>query len=161
MSIVILVVFILFTWFIIRYRYTKERQNVIPKDVKGNLKLELTYTILPILLVIVLAVPTIKITMHQSPSTEAAQEKGAQIAVTAKQFEWNFEHENDQEGTDEVIVPEQEPIGLHWQSADGIHSFWVPELAGKVDGFPNKELTYVIEKPEKGTYKGKCAEFCG
>src|SRR5699024_11684823 len=76
MSIVILVVFILFTWFIIRYRYTKERQNVIPKDVKGNLKLELTYTILPILLLIVLAVPTIKITMHQSPSTEAAQEKG-------------------------------------------------------------------------------------
>lgn len=161
MSIVILVVFILFTWFIIRYRYTKERQNVIPKDVKGNLKLELTYTILPILLLIVLAVPTIKITMHQSPSTEAAQEKGTQIDVTAKQFEWNFEHENDKEVTDELIVPEKEPIVLHLQSADVIHSFWVPELAGKVDVFPNKELTYVIEKPEKGTYKGKCAEFCG
>src|SRR5699024_432085 len=62
MSIVILVVFILFTWFNIRYRYMKERQNVIPKDVKGNLKFELTYTILPILLLIVLAVPTIKLT---------------------------------------------------------------------------------------------------
>src|SRR5699024_4679029 len=83
MSIVILVVFILFTWFIIRYRYTKERQNVIPKDEKGNLKLELTYTILPILLLIVLSVPTIKITMHQSPSTDAAQEKVTQIDMTA------------------------------------------------------------------------------
>src|SRR5699024_4478565 len=82
-----------------------------------------------------------------------------QIDVTAKQFEWNFEHENDKEVTDELIVPEQEPIVLHLQSADVIHSFWVPELAGKVDVFPNKELTYVIEKPEKGTYKGKCAEF--
>src|SRR5699024_11746122 len=105
--IVILFVFILFTCCIIRYRYTKERQNVIPKDVKCNLKLELTYTILPILLLIVLAVPTIKITMHQSPSTEAAQEKGTQIDVTAKQFEWNFEHENDKEVTDELIVPEK------------------------------------------------------
>src|SRR5699024_8239148 len=85
MSIVILVVFILFTWSIIRSQYTKESQNVISKDVKGNLKLELTYTILPILLLIVLAVATIKVTMHQSPSTEAAQEKGTQIDVTAKQ----------------------------------------------------------------------------
>src|SRR5699024_10320084 len=155
------VVFILFTWFIIRYRYTKERQNVIPKDVKGNLKLELTYTILPILLLIVLAVPTIKITMHQSPSTEAAQEKGTQIDVTAKQLEWKSGHGNDNDVTDELIVAEQAPIVLHLQPADVIHSFWVPELAGKVDVFPNKELTYVIEKPEKGTDKGICAEFCG
>src|SRR5699024_1734232 len=132
MSTVILVVFILFTWSIIRYGYTQERQNVIPKDVKGNLTLELAYTILPMLLLIVLAAPTITITLHHSPSTEAAQEKGTQIDVTAKQFEWNFEHENDKEVTDELIVPEQEPIVLHLQSADVIHSFWVPELAGKV-----------------------------
>src|SRR5699024_12365754 len=79
MSIVILVDFILFTWFNIRYRYTKERQNVIPKDVKGNLKLELIYTILPIILLIVLAVPTTSITMHKSPITEAAQEEGEQL----------------------------------------------------------------------------------
>src|SRR5699024_675100 len=139
----------------------KERQNVIPKDVKGNLKLELRYTILPILLLIVLAVPTIKITLHQSPSTEAAQEKGTPIDVTAKHIEWKYVHDNDKEVTDELIVPEKEPIVLHLQSADVIHSFWVPELAGKVDVFQNKELTYVIESPEKGTYKGKCAEFCG
>src|SRR5699024_7661833 len=91
----------------------ERRPNGLPKDQQGNLKLESTYTILPILLLIVLAVPTIKITMHQSPSTEAAQEKGTQIDVTAKQFEWNFEHENDKEVTDELIVPEQEPIVLH------------------------------------------------
>src|SRR5699024_12350180 len=79
MSIVILVVFILFTWFIIRYRYTKERQNVIPKDMKGNLKLELTYTILPILLLIVLAVPTIKVTMHRSEERRVVKECSSQL----------------------------------------------------------------------------------
>src|SRR5699024_12580763 len=75
MSIVILVVFILFTWFIIRYRYTKERQNVIPKDVKDNLKLELTYTILPIILLSEVSVHTIKITIHQISGKKSEQEK--------------------------------------------------------------------------------------
>src|SRR5699024_12468366 len=75
MSIVILVVFILFTWFIIRYRYTKERQNVLPKDVKGNLKLELTYTILPIILLSEVSVHTIKITIHQISGKKSEQEK--------------------------------------------------------------------------------------
>ena len=162
MAIVILVVFVLFTHFVIKYRYTKERDEIIPKDIKGNTKLELTYTIIPVIMLIVLAVPTVRITLDQSPSSEAAEEqKGTAIEVTARQFEWIFEHENDKEVTDELVVPEGEPIILHLKSEDVIHSFWVPELAGKVDVFPNKSLTYVIKNPEKGTYRGKCAEFCG
>jgi cytochrome c oxidase subunit 2 len=162
MSIVILVVFVLFTYFVIKYRHTNMRPGILPEDVNGNLKLELSYTIIPFLLLVVLAIPTVKITMEQSPSTEAAIEQdGVPIEVTAKQFEWAFEHENDKQEKDILIVPEEEDINLHLRSNDVIHSFWVPELAGKVDVFPNKELTYVIRDAEQGTYEGKCAEFCG
>jgi cytochrome c oxidase subunit 2 len=162
MSVVILVVFILFTWFVIKYRSTEKNHDSLPIDVKGNLKLELTYTIIPCLLLIVLAVPTVQITMDQSPSTEAKEEQdGVHINVVAKQFEWAFEHSNGKKVKDELVIPEEETIIFHLHSEDVIHSFWVPELAGKVDVFPNKELTYIIHDAEKGTYDGKCAEFCG
>lgn len=162
MSIVILVVFVLFTHFVIKYRLTKARQDVLPTDVKGNKKLELTYTIIPIILLIILAIPTVRITLDQSPNSEAAQNQdGVNIDVTARQFEWKFTHDNNKQVTDELVIPEGEPIVLHLQSEDVIHSFWVPELAGKVDVIPGQEITYVIEDPETGTYEGKCAEFCG
>lgn len=162
MSIVILVVFVLFTHFVIKYRLTKARQDVLPTDVKGNKKLELTYTIIPIILLIILAIPTVRITLDQSPNSEAAQNQdGVNIDVIARQFEWKFTHDNNKQVTDELVIPEGEPIVLHLQSEDVIHSFWVPELAGKVDVIPGQEITYVIEDPETGTYEGKCAEFCG
>lgn len=162
MAFVLLVVFVLFTIFVIKYRYTKERKYVMPKDVKGNKKLEMTYTITPIFLLIILIVPTVKITLEQSPSTEASKgEEGVHIDVTARQFEWIFKHENDKEETDELVLPEEKPIIFHLKSEDVIHSFWVPELAGKIDVMPDREMIYIIKNPEKGEYEGKCAEFCG
>lgn len=162
MTIVVITVFILFAWFVFKYRYTKEKADVTPKDVKGNLKLELTWTILPVLLLAVLAVPTIAITYDQSPVSDAEEDlDGVHIDVKAEQFKWTFTHENGKEVTDELVIPETDAVIFHLKSADIIHSFWVPALAGKVDVFPDKELTYEIKNPEAGTYKGKCAEYCG
>ena len=162
MSIVVLVVFILFIRFVFKYRYTKEKEGFIPKDVKGNLKLELTWTILPILLLAVLAVPTIVTTYDQSPVSDASEElEGVHVHVKAEQFKWTFTHENGKEVEDELVIPEGESIIFHLEAVDVIHSFWIPELAGKVDAIPGKEITYEIKNPEVGTYKGKCAEYCG
>lgn len=162
MSIVIIVVFTLFTWFVIKYRHTTARKGTLPIDVKGNTKLELTYTIIPVFILLILAVPTVKITLDQSPSTEASiEQEGTHINVGVKQFEWSFEHPNGKKEVDELVLPEGEPLIFHLQSEDVIHSFWIPELAGKVDVFPHKELTYVIKDADMGTYDGKCAEFCG
>lgn len=162
MSMVILVVFSLFTIFVIKYRTTREREHILPEDVAGNRKLELTYTIIPFILLLILAVPTVKITLEQSPSGKALSEQaGIHINVQAKQFEWAFEHENGKKVVDELIIPEGETLIFHLTSTDVIHSFWIPELAGKVDVMPHKELTYVIQDAEVGTYDGKCAEFCG
>ncbi|HLR59750.1 MAG TPA: cytochrome c oxidase subunit II [Pseudogracilibacillus sp.] len=162
MVLVILVVFVLFTYFVIKYREKPGKSDTLPIDVKGNMKLELTYTIIPIILLIVLAVPTVKITMEQSPSkTVTKNEEGRHIEVLAKQFEWSFQHPNGERVADELVVPEGEPLVFHLTSEDVIHSFWIPELAGKVDVIPGNQITYVIDDAEVGTYQGKCAEYCG
>ena len=150
-----------FTIFVVKYRYTQERKDMIPKDIKGNKKLELTYTIIPCILLLILAVPTVKVTLDQSPSTEAAKEDGVHINVNARQFEWKFEHENGKEAKDELILPENEPIIFHLKSEDVIHSFLDTRACWEGGCFPNKELTYIIRDMKKGTYDGKCAEFCG
>ncbi len=162
MTLVILVVFVLFTYYVIKYREKPGNSDALPVDVKGNVKLELTYTIIPIILLIILAVPTIKITLEQSPSeTVAKNQDGNHIEVLAKQFEWSFQHPNGEQVADELVVPEGEPLVFHLTSEDVIHSFWIPELAGKVDVIPGTELTYIIDDAEVGTYQGKCAEYCG
>lgn len=160
MSLVILVVFILFTYYVIKYR--EKPGDTLPVDVKGHKLLEFTYTVIPIILLIVLAVPTVKITMEQSPSqTINKNQEGTHIDVLAKQFGWSFHHENGERVENELVVPEGKPLVFHLTSEDVIHSFWIPELAGKVDVIPGSELTYIINNAEAGTYEGKCAEYCG
>lgn len=162
MAIVLIVVFSLFIRFVIKYRYTKERKDFIPKDVEGNLPLELTWTIIPIILLAVLAVPTVKTTLDHSPKAETdADEDGVHIYVTGQQFTWTFEHENGKTAHDHLVIPEGEKIVFHLESNDVIHSFWIPELAGKVDVMPQKVVTYNIKNAEIGEYAGKCAEYCG
>ena len=162
MLIVLLVVFFLFIKFVATYRYTDKRANFIPEDVHGNKWLELTWTVLPILLLIVLAVPTVAITYNQSPISEALKKDDAvQIEVEAQQYQWTFTHEGGKAFNQELVIPEGKTIRLHLKSKDVIHSFWVPALGGKVDVMPHKDLYYEIKNPEVGTYHGKCAEYCG
>jgi cytochrome c oxidase subunit 2 len=162
MSVVVLAVFILLIWFIRKYYAKRLSGEYVPSTVHGNTKLEVTWTLIPIILLAVLAVPTIAITYHQSPVSEAnAHKDGVHVDVIAEQFQWTFVHENDKKETNELVIPEGESIIFHLRSKDVIHSFWIPELAGKVDVMPHKELVYEVEDPEIGTYEGKCAEYCG
>ncbi|MDY0404512.1 cytochrome c oxidase subunit II [Virgibacillus sp. 179-BFC.A HS] len=133
----------------------------MPEDVKGNLKLELTWTILPIILLIVLAVPTIAITYNQSPKMAAEADDGIDIGVAAQQFTWTFSQPNGKTDQNKLVLPEGEDVTLHLSSKDVIHSFWVPALAGKIDAIPGRTVTYEIKHLQKGTYRGKCAEYCG
>lgn len=162
MSVVIVTVFILLIRFIYKYRESNLSEGYVPKDVLGNKKLETTWTLIPVMLLAVLAVPTIAITYYQSPvSDSAAKKDGVHVEVVGEQFQWTFIHENEKEEKDELVIPEGEPIIFHLYSKDVIHSFWIPELSGKVDVMPHEELIYEVEDPEIGSYDGKCAEYCG
>lgn len=163
MMIVLLVVFILFARFVWKYRETPLNKDKLPKDVKGNKKLEITWTSLAVLLLVVLAVPTISITYDQSAvlSSSEIKEEAVHVNVTAEQFFWTFEYENGKETMNKLVIPAGKKIVFHLKSKDVIHSFWIPELAGKTDVMPGRELNYEIVNAKEGTYEGKCAEFCG
>ncbi|MFC4558132.1 cytochrome c oxidase subunit II [Virgibacillus kekensis] len=163
MLLVLAVVFTLFTVFFWKYRETAANKDELPKDVKGNFKLETTWTVIPLILLTILAVPSIMITYNQSPISTAQQQKteGTHVYVTAEQFKWTFRYENGKETVNKLVIPAGENLYFHLHSKDVIHSFWIPQLAGKTDVRPTKELVYEIENAEVGTYQGQCAEYCG
>ena len=92
------------------------------------------------------------------PHSAAAPE--LRIEVTGEQWWWRVRYP-EFETANEIRIPAGKPVELLLRSADVIHSFWVPSLAGKVDMVPGRinRLRLVADKP--GVYRGQCAEFCG
>ena len=91
-----------------------------------------------------------------------AQEPELVIDVIGRQFWWEVQYgEQGFETANEIHIPVGQPVTLRLVTKDVIHSFWVPELSGKLDLLPNQvnELTLVADKT--GEYWGECAEFCG
>jgi cytochrome c oxidase subunit II len=137
----------------------------LPKQVHGNTVLELTWTILPALLLAVIAVPTVAgiRDLGREPSAEALE-----VRVTGQRFSWLFEYPEINVGgaplsTDPGVlrIPEGREIALRLYSIDVNHSFWVPKLAGKTDVIQNHPNKMWLRADESGTYVGQCAEFCG
>src|SRR5699024_2686002 len=127
---------------------------------EGHKKLETVWTIIPIILLIIIAVPTTIATFDLASTKEAKD--SINIDVTGNQYWWHFDYTNeDVQTSQDLYVPTGEKVFLHLNSSDVIHSFWVPSIAGKMDVNPENENTMYIEVDEEGVYYGKCAEFCG
>ncbi|MEX2289446.1 MAG: cytochrome c oxidase subunit II [Mycobacteriales bacterium] len=78
--------------------------------------------------------------------------------------QWRYEVGYPEEGVtavDELHLPVGRPVALHLTSADVIHSFWVPELGGKLDMLPDGTNVLVLQADRPGQYTARCAEFCG
>lgn len=88
------------------------------------------------------------------------------IRVTGHQWWWEVRYENSQPHrilttANEIHIPAGEPVRLILTSTDVIHSFWVPNLAGKLDLIPGHENVLDLKADNPGVYRGQCAEFCG
>ena len=93
---------------------------------------------------------------------ESPEEPAEIIEVVGHMFWWEVRYpEHDVVTANEIHIPVGEPVELRLTSADVIHSFWVPELAGKRDLNPGKENVMWIQADEADIYWGQCAEFCG
>ncbi|QTN00923.1 cytochrome c oxidase subunit II [Sediminibacillus dalangtanensis] len=166
MIVVMAVVFILLFRFAWKYKQTAKNKNDVPEEINSNKRLEITWTLFPVLLLAILAVPTILVTYQVSPKStseaegEATDEAAIHIQVTAERFDWTFTYENGRQ-SDRLVLPVNKQAVLHLQSEDVIHSFWVPELGGKQDVIPGKEILFKVTPEKTGTFLGKCAEFCG
>ena len=152
----------------IKFRY-KKGQNENPKQIHGNTRLEIGWTILPALLLAIIAVPTVAtiFDLAQNPG-----DKALQVSVEGKQWWWQFSYPDAKVVTaDEMIIPTGRDVYLHLKACDEptssgttcnvIHSFWVPELSGKKDVVPGQTNTLTISADKPGTYLGQCAEYCG
>jgi cytochrome c oxidase subunit 2 len=130
-----------------------------PSTASSDLGLEIAWTLGPALVLLMISVPTIRTIFRSQPAVAPA---GAlEIKVVAHQWWWEFDYPDGVKTGNELHIPAGRPIRLSLESADIIHSFWVPQLGGKRDVVPGQvnELTFVATVP--GMYPGQCAEFCG
>lgn len=139
----------------------------IPVQVHGNAKLELAWTIIPVILLIFIFVPTVEAIFKHS-AIKAEDEKDALVVeVYGRQWWWEFHYPSLNLTTaNEVHLPENTKIVFHITSKDVIHSFWVPRFGGKIDALPgevNKLSWTTPAAVEKGGdyYQGQCVELCG
>ena len=152
--------------FALRFRY-RPGKNENPKQIHGSTPLEIGWTIVPALILAVVAVPTI-ITIFDL----SKEPTGDVVNVTAvgKQWWWEFKYpEQDVVTANELVIPAGRPVRVNLTACDEslpnkcnvIHSFWVPELNGKRDVVPGRKSFTTIEADKPGTYLGQCAEYCG
>lgn len=143
------------------WRY-RRRDDSMPKQVHGNTKLEIAWTIIPSIIIAAIAVPTIIGIWEQQRG--APDDMGEVLEVEAIGHRWWFEFRYPAQEVvtaNEMHIPIGRPVNVALFSQDVIHSFWVPRLAGKVDMVPLNEnvVWFIADKP--GVYDGQCAEFCG
>jgi cytochrome c oxidase subunit 2 len=98
--------------------------------------------------------------MHFIPTT--APPEALVIEVVGHQFWWEVRYPDAGiTTTNELHIPVGRRINLQLTSADVIHSFWVPELAGKLDLLPDRTNTLILQADEPGEHVSRCAEYCG
>jgi cytochrome c oxidase subunit 2 len=140
-------------------RFRRKPGSPEPHPTHGNTKLEITWTIVPALILAVITVPTLA-TISSFAKTPGAG--SVTVQVVGHQWWWEFDYPG--EGVvsaDEMHVPIGTKINVQLRSDDVIHSFWVPKLAGKQDVVPNQDNHLWFVGNEIGTFRGQCAEFCG
>jgi cytochrome c oxidase subunit II len=155
----------LLTYCVIRFRRRLGDESREPPQVYGSNQIELAWTVVPILIVVILFLATARYIF----GIEGLQATPTALNVTVVGHQWWWEIRYPDLGiitANELHVPVSEPatptpIFLTLQSADVIHSFWVPQLAGKMDVIPNKTNRVWIDPHTPGLYVGQCAEFCG
>ena len=130
-----------------------------PRPVHGNTVLEVAWTLAPALILVAIAVPTVSTIFR----TQAAAPAGAlEVRVVAHQWWWEFRYPREGVVTaNELHVPAGRTVTLSLESADVIHSFWVPAIGGKRDVIPAHVNHLWFTPLTIGTYQGQCAELCG
>jgi cytochrome c oxidase subunit 2 len=140
------------------FRY-RERPDRAGATFHGNPRLEIAWTAAPVILLAVIFFFTIR-TMDAATSYGGSDP--IEVNVVGHQWWWEFDYVQEKIVTSgELHVPVGETIILHAHSADVVHSFWMPQLAGKQDANPGFANTIVFTPTRTGTYDAICSELCG
>jgi cytochrome c oxidase subunit 2 len=156
----------LIAWSIVRYG--RRADDDVPSQRQYHVPLELTYTVVPLLLVVVLFVVSVR-SIHRVEASDG--EPDLVVQVTGFQWQWQFDYPaagarsvGVADTVPELALPADSTVRFELTSRDVIHSFWVPGLRFKRDLFPGETSDFQVDVGDHvGFYEhtGSCAEFCG
>jgi cytochrome c oxidase subunit 2 len=140
-------------------RFRQRAGQPEPKHVFGNTVAEITWTLAPAVILVFIAVPTMQTIFRVSGR---AGPGALQVEVIGHQWWWEYRYpELGIVTANELHLPQGREAALALTSADVIHSFWAPKLAGKRDAQPGRITRMAFTPDSLGTFLGQCAEFCG
>jgi cytochrome c oxidase subunit 2 len=130
-----------------------------PRQVFGSQKLEILWTVVPLMIASGLFVVTVRAMV----SIDAPQDsdRPPDLVITGHQWWWEARYPNGVVVPWDIHIPASRRLRARIESADVIHDFWVPDLARKMDAVPGRWSYIWLEADTPGTYAGTCSEFCG
>jgi cytochrome c oxidase subunit II len=150
----------------ILWRYRQREGNELPAQIHGNTKLEVLWTVFPAVILVFVAVPTIRDIFYLETPARSSPDGSPvlEVEVIGKQWWWEYRYPAELGGivtANEMVLPVGRTAVLKVTSDNVIHSFWVQQLMGKMDAIPGQinEIWFTPEEP--GQYFGQCAEYCG
>jgi cytochrome c oxidase subunit II len=162
---IFLTVFGLLLYAAVKFREKAGDSPNEPAQIYGSQQVELAWTVIPVLIVLVLFLATVRViaSVQNAPPPPGA----LHVTVIGHQYWWEYRYPNQKVVTaNELHVPVSDPAHpsptfLTLLSADTDHSFWVPRLAGKTDLIPNHPNSTWIDPQETGLFLGQCSQYCG
>jgi cytochrome c oxidase subunit 2 len=159
---------VLFIGIKFRDRGDIETADEIPHQLHGNFVLEIGWTILPALVLALVAIGTVVTLLDLNAP---AADNALHVKVEGQQWWWRFIYDTNEDGkfddttdvvtANELVIPTGRDVALTETSNDVIHSFWIPAINGKKDAVPGMTTDWKLNTDNVGTYWGQCTEFCG
>jgi len=148
---------------IISYRFRrKPGDDEEPRQVYGNEKLEIVWTIIPFLIVAALFILSVITMVKVNPSSAIIDKQEPDLVIIGHQWWWELHYpKSGVVSANEIHIPVGKKMLVRLESIDVIHDFWVPEVARKIDLVPGHPNYIWLEADEPGIYLGQCSEFCG
>src|SRR5277367_2318960 len=164
-GLIFVVVVTLLIYVVVRFRSRPADDGREPAQVYGSTQIELAWTVIPILIVVVLFLATARVihAIQDAPIPPDAME----VTVIGHQFWWEYRYPRLGVVTaNELHIPVSDPAHprptfFKLMSADTDHSFWIPQLGGKTDLIPNRVNETWFAPQQTGTFVGQCAQYCG
>src|SRR2546426_7375007 len=142
---------------LVRFRHREGRPA--PKPTHGHTLMEIAWTLAPAVILVFVAVPTVRTIFATAGEAPADALK---VEVIGHQWWWEFKYlDLGLTTANELHVPSGKPVRIAITSADVIHSFWIPPFGGKRDAIPGHTNYIAFRADSTGDYSGQCAEFCG
>ncbi|MDQ0189726.1 cytochrome aa3 quinol oxidase subunit II [Alicyclobacillus cycloheptanicus] len=182
MTCVALIVFAIFAYVMIKYRARPENADYVPPETDGSSLLETIWTVIPVLIVVAIAIPTVIVTfrLQKPPTTSTAPAKtvsetpaAASMAAKTKQkplviyvasAEWKWLFSYPQLGIETVnylYIPAGQPVDFQLTAIGPMNSFWIPALGGMEMDMPGEDLGLWLQADQPGKYLGRSAQYSG